>query len=218
MKVQISISAKAKSTVDPNLLALDTKLKLLPEQQVRVSSKATNLQKYLGGRKVSDAWVKAFVKRRSPEQPEMLYRLCLIGRASELGKTVTVRKPLVSASDKKLSAVIGGCSYHVMSKTNMKGKHLVLVEIENPTTLMSFNELKNIIRKDNSLPSQYSALMSEREHLIKGPMKGTVIQLIDTDLVVNRRITRIVAKTQRGYTPAVERSLLKKINAGSLKL
>ena len=144
----------------------------------------TDLERYLEGDKPSDEWLKNVVTWRSEEQPKILYRLCLASKSAKVGTTINVTKELVSASDKPKSAIYAGCSFHHDFATNIDDKSLALIEIHNPITLMSLQDILDEIPAHNKIA--HERIYKEREYLIKGPLKGKVIEIVPNSFIPTR--------------------------------
>lgn len=148
------------------------------------------LETYLEGDVVSPKWIKETLELRSKDQPNILYRLCIASENAKEGTTINVKKELVSAADKINSAIYGGCSYHRDTETDIEGKRLVVIEIHNPTVLMSLEDIKAAVPAGNRMA--HERLVNEREYLIKGPFSGKVIQIVPNSMVYTRNYKALV--------------------------
>lgn len=191
--------------------ALDEKLTLLPRQQFRPGPKATNLQRYLIGDPVPSEWISALSKRRASEQTSNLYRMCLVDDSS-VGRTVSISKPVCSASDRPMNAVFAGCSYILGDggPGYNPNKKLALVKLNGPKVVLSHEELKSIVA-DN--PHFLKILNDEREYLVAGPVKGKVIAMLNSNLLSKNRYIKALKFVQmKSYSPEKEQKLLKELS------
>lgn len=169
----------------------DEKLELLPSQQVQSVMNGTPLARYLNGVGVNDSWIKAVSKRRSTIQPKILYRLCVLGANTAVGDKVTLTKFVISASDFEQNAIYGGCSYLDNFQKKIDGKILALVELKKPRCCLSYAEIDSILSESGSGQQLY-VLQHEREYIVSGPVSGTVIQIVDSDVLLKRRYLKMV--------------------------
>lgn len=135
------------------------------------------LEAYLEGHEVPDSWVEETVKRRSSEQKTKLFRLCLVSTRVVTGTTIRVKKSLISASDRRESAIYAGTHYHLDSETDLTSRKLALIQIDNPTVLMSLRDILAETPVSNTMA--HTRLKNEREYLIRGPIVGKVLEIID---------------------------------------
>lgn len=146
---------------------------------------------YLEGSKVDSAFVEHVTALRSKERPKVLYRLCQLTRVTDMGKTVSVSKELVSASDTVENAIYAGCSYHAYNTKGVSTKTFALIEVRSPIVLLSLKEIRKILVVDGSLNLKYhlQRLDAEREYFILGPTSGKVLRIIDPGLF--RRVKKL---------------------------
>ena len=201
------LSTSTKPSDDPNA-KLDEKLGILYTQ---VHDPKNRLMAYLAGDKVPTAWLDSLSKRVSPDQPEILYRMCVVSARSKLGSTIKVDKSIVSSSDRKLNAIHAGCSYHVNNDISVAGKALALIEIHKPKCVLSHRELLAIVGPGKG--SITTTTRDEREYILSGPVKGKVIQMLNIDLIEKRAYTKILPYLRKTQTPAGDKKMLAYVNA-----
>ena len=152
--------------------------------------KYSPLELYLEGGSVPQDWVDSLLLTRSKEHKAFLYRLSVLSNPVRVGAKIRTKKKLISASDKIEHAIYAGCNFHKEEGTDLSDKYLALLEIPNPTILMSMKDIESAVPKVNKFA--HIRLNDEREYLILGPVVGKVIQLVDKKILKGRKFYKLI--------------------------
>lgn len=146
-----------------------------------------HLREYMEGNKVPAEWLEAVVARRASTQPKLLYRACLVSSPTVIiGGRVNIKAGVNSASDEQKHALYAACSYHYDTQTALKGKVFAIVELKNPTTLISFKELVEVVKSWPHATHELRRTKREREFLVLGPQQGVVREIYPATLAEKR--------------------------------
>jgi len=147
------------------------------------------LLQYLEGDTVDANWVREVMNLKS-KCPSRLYRLVIASKNPKLipGASIRLNKLIMSASDKKNSAVYAGCSYHYDYETPLTNKVLVLAEIQNPVCLINFQQLLKFAKEhyQGKYQTALKRVIAEREYIIKGTnVRAVILHVTTPDYLLN---------------------------------
>lgn len=150
-----------------------------------------DLDRYLEGDSVSESWVDLMLERPKLKVPT-LYRLEVFPPGTEIavGDRLSVRKRLISVSDTKRTAKYAGLSFHSDDEDIGYEHELVLLKLSAPFCIMTYAQLLEWVEADTlhtyTRPTTSIRVQREREYLVKGPVMGTVVELVDSDYLGRR--------------------------------